>query len=203
MSEQTTLVCPHGSGEGEFRLSLDHIHRADARMQEVQSVTPLKAPELLTALNKAWLDVSRAALAVRQHRLKAENALKDRKAVVLMEDLPRILVEKQLGKANEELREAVLVRDKEYRRLEERLQQLEAIEELLKLKARAFDNAFTAVKRIINSPALGTGVGNVGHDSREEAHLDGLKPASTVCPVCNQQQYHCPGGLTCAQGHGF
>jgi len=203
MTEQATLVCPHGSGEGEFRLALDHIHRAEARMEEVQSVTPLKAPELLTALNRAWLDVSRAGLAVRQHRLKAEGALKARKAVVLLEILPKMLVEKQLGKANEELREAILTQDAEYARLEARLQQLEAIEELLKLKARAFDNAFTAVKRIVNSPALGMGAGDVGHVPKDGGRLEDLVPAGTQCPVCNQQQYHCPSGLTCAQGHGF
>ncbi len=148
------LTCPRGTDDGEINLPIASVLRAEARQAEVALVNKLTAPELLTAMNRAWLDVSQMAIAVTSHLNAAQKRVDKRKAIILLDEVPKLMEQKGIAKANEDVRQAALTLDEEYQLLVDRTQRIEAVLELLKLKARAFENAFTSVKRILGSSAL-------------------------------------------------
>lgn len=164
MSEIGDLVVIKGDGNGEIHLPMIRIANLEKRQLEVQIVTHIKAPELLTALNEGWLETSKLALRIHQEIMNAEKLLSKRKAIILLDEMPRILKEKQIDTVNESIRKAIIDQDAQHNEIEDRLRRLEAIEALLKIKAKGFENAFTAVKKIISSPTMALGPGNLSHE---------------------------------------
>lgn len=150
------LECP-AEGDRTLRIDLVPILKAEARLREVAFVTGMKAPELLTALNAAWLRVSNTAVGVEYQLTRAKEAVAKRQAVVLLEVVPAYLESHKGVGSNPETRQALLTQDVELVRLRDRQEQVEAILKLLRIKAQGFENGFTAVKRILQ-----TGIGMTG-----------------------------------------
>lgn len=155
-----SITFPAHDGSRRIDLPMEQVARAEARMEEVQFVTGAKAPELLTALNRGWLYVSKLALVVNQHKLKAETATATRRAIVLLDVMPALLKERGI-RSSTEVRDAILIQDIEYATCMERENEIRAVLELLKLKAKGLENAFSSVKKIIGDRSMLTGVGNL------------------------------------------
>jgi hypothetical protein len=145
------LVCPLGSGEGSFQIDLARVMRADSRHAEVGTVNTFKAPELMAAFNMAWIDASKAERLLRAQMKKAERSLDARRAVLLLEEVPKRLKAAGYDKSSEDLRRAVLSQDVEYAAIQERIDRLEAYAEMMKVHAKGFENSYTAVKKALGS----------------------------------------------------
>lgn len=198
------LSFPSYDGKRAISLPMASISRMEARQEEVQMVTRFKAPELLTALNRAWLVVSKMALAVNQHLLRAQRELEIRKAILLVDLLPDILVKKRLKTANEETRQGILVLDREYCEILDRVEQIRAVLEMLKVKAKGFQNSFDSVKKILGTSQLidGTGPGSLSHRPGEDLPFERYEVNGLLCVVCDLPQRETPGGASCPGGHG-
>lgn len=199
------VTIPSGIGDGTIRINLGRIARAEARMEELAFVTAIKAPELARAMNRGYLDASQDLATVSKFLRKGEELLALRKASILLDELPSIMVRLGITTSNKEIREAVFVQDPEVQRLQEVIGQLEAVAAVLRIKAQGFRNAFEATKKV-----LGGGLGPSGGGDRELTHDPGRPrevsdhPATgTDCPVCRLPQYSTPSGVVCIQGHGF
>lgn len=145
---------PGGGERPDLEIDLGAILQAEARQKEVAWANPGTAPHLLAAFTEAWRRISEKVAGIEYQLVKGQQRVASRKAVVMMEILPDFLRNnKEIGN-NPEVRAAVLTRDEELTRLQDRVDRMEAVLKLLKVKAHAFENAFTAVKRILQSDAL-------------------------------------------------
>jgi hypothetical protein len=145
------------TGEGSFVLDLSEVHRLEARKVEVASVTKFKAPELMQQMERGYYVVSTKLMPLVAFQLsQAEQALDARKAVVMLDEAPRILREKGLvtsrnpsGSADQ--RESVLALDKEYAQLKNTAEMIKAVYELLKGKRHGFEMSFRAIQKSFDS----------------------------------------------------
>jgi hypothetical protein len=157
MIETTELIVPFGDGgasdRSTFKIDLNPIFISEARQDEVATVTPMKAPELLAEFNRSWRDIHAHLTRLEAEKNKAEKAAKKRKGVLILEVIPEKLKALEIASAAD-TREAVINTDEEYGQLSERLDQLKAAIMFLKGKQESFENAFTSVKKIMGEAAF-------------------------------------------------
>lgn len=147
--QQTVITVPAGKeADRDFQIDLGDILAAEKRQDEVAVVTPMKAPELLALFNGAWRDVDRWFKKLVAEEQTAERELKKRGAKLLVDDVAGILTSKGLASSTD-TRNAVVLLDEQYQRLEERHAEIHAAAEYLRGKLKSFENAFTSVKKIM------------------------------------------------------
>lgn len=142
------LVCPSGSNHGHSNLPVGEILRIEARLPELAIATRLKAPELLHAFNLAWLECHKLIVLLGGFLAAAKKTAGKRKGVVILEVVPQKLQQMKIA-STADTRQAVLDTDEEYEACLDEQQQIEAAIELFKGKMKAFENAFTGVKKVI------------------------------------------------------
>lgn len=130
------------------------VQIAESRMFEVAAVTAHKANELLALFNNAFLETGKALAQARYQHVKAEQAISRRRAVIITDILPAKLVEKGLASArsplgSEDIRNAFIEQDEAFIAMSDRRDKIKAIMELLETKKKAFENAYTSVKKIL------------------------------------------------------
>jgi hypothetical protein len=157
-ADQNTLTVPRGTpGAGLMILDLAEVRQLEARKEEVVSVTKAKAPELMRAMEKGYTALVTQYLPMVGFELsQAEQATEERKAVVMLDEAPRILSEKGLTKPSNpsgtaDQRENVLALDKEYKALRNTVEMLKAVEALLKGKAKGFEMSYQSVKKVYDN----------------------------------------------------
>jgi hypothetical protein len=129
-------------------IDLGAILIAETRQAEVATVTPTKAPELLSAFNTSWRDIHQLVTKLTAEKIQAEKHVANRRARLLLEVVPAKL--KELGvPSSADMREAVVQLDPERESLQDRVDQLDAAIEYLKGKLKSFENSFTSVKKIM------------------------------------------------------
>lgn len=142
------------AGAPSIVIDLGHWARLEARIQEVATVTPVKAPELLATFNRAALDLDSLGTQLElEYQIAVREADKVR-AEVLLDRVPKILAEKGLATAknpmgSEDLRNAVLAQDRDYDAAIERAEQLKALTKLVRGKYDAFERAFRSVRTLV------------------------------------------------------
>ena len=149
---------PKGTpGAGHLELDLTEVRQLEARKDEVGSVNKAKAQELLRAMEKGYSAIANMLPMVSLELNRAEQAADERKAVVMLDEAPRILAEKGLirpsnpsGSADQ--RENILALDSEHKKLRENVDLLKATQELLKGKMRGFEMSFQSVKKVFDTP---------------------------------------------------
>lgn len=149
---------------GTFSIDTTQIESAVSRIGEVQTVTKLKAPELLSTYNLAWRDAAEAMAYVRANHIQAKKHADKLRAIILLDKAPTILKEKGLTTTkspggSEDFRQAILDSDDEYQAALENAAVIECIIELLRGKQKSVEMAFTSVKKIL-------GEGDVGYSNQ-------------------------------------
>lgn len=140
-----------------LELDLSEINLLESRKIEVASVTKSKAAELMSAMERGYSQIASVLIPQVQWELtQAESVADQRKAVVMLDDAPRILREKGLVTAKNpsgsaDQRENILALDKEYQGLRNTVEMLDAVYELLKGKMRGFEMSYQAVKKVYDS----------------------------------------------------
>lgn len=149
------LVVPAGTpGAQPIVVDIQAILVSEVRQDEVAIVTPAKAPELLSEFNHSWRELHRLVTGLTSEKNKAEKALAKRKAILLLDEIPKVLAEKGVASAAD-TRQAVIELDDEYCVLEDTAAQLKAVVELLKGKMKSFENAYSSVKKILGEDPNG------------------------------------------------
>lgn len=153
------ITIPRGvTGLAPLEIDLTNVYRAEGRIPEVAFVTPQKAPELLAVFIDAYASLAKHIVAVDFERSQAERAANKLRAIILLDKVPTILKDKGLTSArspsgSEDLRKAILDSDEEYTSALDKIDQLNALVELIKGKSRSVEMAYTSVKKIIGENA--------------------------------------------------
>lgn len=173
----TNIQLPSGDGgDATIELQMDPVHRALARIEEIAIVNAHKAPELCSCFARAFATVTDHMSRVTSEIVKAKNRLSNRVAVVTLDEAPRILREKGLISArspggSEDLRKSVLEVDPEYIVCRNRLQELEAYEELLKGKQECSEQGYLACRKL-----MGDSIGFQGRSQRLGSSMPEQQP---------------------------
>lgn len=175
----TSLVCPRGDGKGEpISLNLGKILETESRLMELSCITVDKAPELMAAFNKSWLELQRTVTVLRYEYVKAEDAIRKRKAVILLDYAEDILKSKGL-KSSADLRMAIVESDDEYVQTQDRASFLKSVISLLEGKMTAFENGFTAIKKLLSTIQLpANAIRDRGYEKEESPLPPGFGMAS-------------------------
>lgn len=159
MGNKKELACPRGTkGLPPLVFDMSSIYDVEARISEVAFVTPHKAPELLARFNEAFLELTRLITATEYEQIQAKKNANRIRSIILLDKAPQILKEKGLATAkspagSEDLRNAVLDSDDEYQSALDRADQITAVIKLLQGKLKAFEMAYSSVKKIIGENA--------------------------------------------------
>lgn len=145
------IVCPKADGRPVV-IDLRQIAIMERRLDDVQAVTPQKAPELLATFNRAFLEVGKLAIGMRAELGSAERTARSIRSRVVLDEVANVLKQKGLGSAKD-LRDAVLDGHVEYQDALERQHQIKCVVELLRDKQEAFKNAYSSVKKIMGEDA--------------------------------------------------
>lgn len=203
--EGTEIICPKVDGRYTL-IDLRTVSAYEARLDEIAIVTKHKAPELLAMYNRAYLEVCKMSVTLEAELAAAERQRGEIRSKIILDEVPRILKEKGLATAkspagSEDLRSAVLDGDTKYQDAVELCEQIRCVIVLLRGKQKAFENAYTAVKKIMGedafdhhpNPRLSAGESNVPV---------GNTALDTLCSICNERQFETPSGDCCPNGHG-
>lgn len=158
MTNSTLLRLPSGSAAGGiFELDLSEVHQLEARKVETASITKMKAPELMHAMEQGYsICATKLMPRVAFELSQAEQAAEERKSVVMLDEAREILTAKGLTTSRNpagsaEQRESVLALDAEYKSLRTKAEMLKAAFQLLKDKMRGFEMSFSTVKKVFDS----------------------------------------------------
>lgn len=155
ISTQEEIVCPRGNSNGNpILINIKEILRLESRTDEIQSLTPQKAGELMAVFIRAWRDLHKDVMVLTKERDDAERNCNKVRGRVILDEVPRILKERGLASSrspsgSEDLREAILSQDESYQEASEKLQYITCVLELLKGKMRSFQMAYEAAKNIL------------------------------------------------------
>lgn len=142
-------VSPNSGG---LALDLNEILAVEARIGEIAHVNPHKAPELLAAFNKAWLDAGDHLNKLEEEINNGEQYIGQVRGEILLDRADGILRERGL-KGSADLRQAIVDTDPEYIEASSRLRALQAARASLKNKQKAFEMAYHSVRRIVGENA--------------------------------------------------
>lgn len=148
----TSIVFRQATDGNPMEINLEGIAKAEARIADIQCVTPTKAPELLAAFTIAWRDLDQLVTLLNYQHVIAQAKLKEVRARILVDEVPDILKKKGLP-SSKDVRDAVIDQDPKVQELVERVQQIFCILELIKGKKEAIGMAFSSVKRIVGEGA--------------------------------------------------
>lgn len=191
-----SLMAPTVSGS-PLPLAFARIYKAESRIEEVAVVNAHKAPELLACFNMAFLELKEHLVKLQLLKVDALKAANKRRSVVILDEVPRILREKGISSSrspggSEDQRQAILDQDEEYLKAKDRVDLLEAMEELLEGKVEGMEWAFTSVKKVLgndNPWHHGSGLSKDRNLSAPSELPEGLQPGVTIDPNSTRAKF--------------
>jgi hypothetical protein len=147
-----SLLAP--AGDSTVAIPIRSVYEAESRIPEVAMVNAQKAPELLATFNIAYLDIKDVLLKLQYLLVEAEKAANRRRAIVILDEVPKILASKGISNArspggSEDQRNAVLDLDDGFVALMDKVHLTKALIELMEGKLKGIEWAFTSVKKIL------------------------------------------------------
>lgn len=138
--------------DNQVDIDVERVVRAEARIAETEVVTNEKAPELLGFLNRSLGDLQRTEARLRLEKDKAEVAARRARSDALLTLTDEFVAARGFSKSSKEVREALIDKDPEVVRLEDRLTELAAQVSYANASGRKFYNAFSALKNRVAVP---------------------------------------------------
>jgi hypothetical protein len=157
------LKVPRGTPNLEpMEFELGSLLKVENRKAEIAYVNKETAPELLTAFNEAYCATKRMMNQINLEYMNSKRYADQRRAIVILDVVPEVLKRKGLSTTrspggSEDLRKAVLDLDTEYNALLDIVAVLETAYEFLNIKAKGFEWAYHAVKKIYDPSSSGLG----------------------------------------------
>jgi hypothetical protein len=168
------LVFPSGNGiDAPIVLDLRPVFKAEARLIELQAVTRAKAGELLHCFIDAWKEARTAQARASKQLVVSKRKLKEVRAEVVLDRALDVLKDKGLvstrsPSGSEDLREAVVSRDRSYQAASERMEQIQAVVELMEIKAETMKMAYFAVNKLVDPVDRSSGSATSGGSGVDE-----------------------------------
>ncbi len=149
MQSKDELSIPRGLPNSEpLVFDMKAIRFAENRTEEIASITPGKAPELMAVFNQAYAELVSMVSAVEYEYETACRKSREIKAVIVLDKVPSILKERGL-QTNETTRQAIIDLDPDYQSAQETETILHSFKTLLEGKKKSIEMSYTAVKKIL------------------------------------------------------
>jgi hypothetical protein len=155
LSEDALLI-PSGV-EGKARpLDMRKIHKAEARLVELQGVTRLKAGELLYTFIDAFGEAKTHLAWLRGEYGRAKQRVREARGIVVLDKAADVLKAKGLASSrspagSEDLRDGVVNRDEEYKKVFDVFCQIEAAVEHMEGKVEKMKMAYYAISDLVKT----------------------------------------------------
>jgi hypothetical protein len=150
MENRLTLTIPNTS----IDIDITDIARIEHRVQEVSGVSKEKAPELLAAFNRAWLQLNSYLALLEKHLLVASRKTRQVRGRLLLDVIPKALEERGLS-TSKDLRDAYLDTDNEYQKALEVEETIQCTIALLRGKQKGIEMAYNSVKKLYSDRQMG------------------------------------------------
>jgi hypothetical protein len=131
-------------------LEMKKVLLAESRADEVAIVTPQRAPELMMVFNRGYLDATNLFAKVKLEQARADDEVNKIRAEILIDKVPALLKAKGLS-SSADMRQALVEADPDYQEARDRLARLDAMVEYLKGKMKFLENAYSSVKKIMDT----------------------------------------------------
>lgn len=184
MDPNTTLTIQTPDAQ-LLSIELDYAYQAESRIREISFVNKNTAPELCATFNSAYAKLAQAYSMLLYKMGQAEIAVKRRKAVLTLDIVPEKMVEKKLGKGNEDIREAFYYTDEDFVKAKDSLASIEAAKELIYIKMNALRMAFEATKAVLKDTGFSGEVKGSVMEVPDTAPM--VAPGTMVVEVSNQE----------------
>lgn len=188
MSGGTELIVPRGTPNLQpLKLAMGEIYAAEGRVHEVSFVNETTGTELAGFFNQATSIVGKYLGWVEYEILQAEKYLEEAKSDVIIDQAPEYAKKlKDTGmKMSEDIRAALVVKDKTYSQRLELLNGLKALKVFLKEKHDSFKRAYYSCDAKTNGPRGVPGKrinGSIGMTLEPQSNLMGAPSASALDP---------------------
>lgn len=161
----------------ELTFSMKKVLVAEARAEEIAIASPGRAPELLATFNRGYLDAANIFAKLKLEQARAEDDVARIKADILLDKAPDIIKSKGLT-SSVDIRQAIVDADVEYQEAKDRLSLLDASVEYVKGKMKFLENAYTSVKKIMDTDnwnmAMSGGRGDTNGTSDDTTPVGGV-----------------------------
>jgi hypothetical protein len=190
LQQQPVLVVHCGDpAKGQLQLQMASVWSAERRIDEIAYLTPQKAPELLVAFNRAYLDLTKMLARLELEVGTAQKFVDLRHAEVLLDVATEVLAKKGLS-SSKDLRDAVVATDPQHQELVARLQALQAMQRFLQCKTKVFERSYGSANKFVGersslpgAPQPGAQHGaSRGRDAQPGQNESGVPPAQVFRP---------------------
>jgi hypothetical protein len=115
------------------------------------------AAELMTIFNDAANDCGKSLSMVAYEILSAENTIQQIKSDIILDELPLALDKMGMKKSNEDIRNALIVRNHNYQQMNEILNHLSSVQFLLNEKIKCFVRAYNTCRLVADQKSRSPG----------------------------------------------
>jgi len=182
LSAKQALVVPRADGSAPYVFDMRPIFKAEARLVELQGITKFKANELVVAFINACDESKKFLSILNGELLRAKEQLKYVRGIVVLDRAVDVLKSKGLVSSSskspagsEDLRDAVVHTDKEYKEAVDRLAQVTAAAEYMDGKVEKMRMAYFCanaankdLREVTRDTSGGTGEEEVGAFTSQE-----------------------------------
>lgn len=148
LKEDALRVVRGKPNSGIICVPLVELRRVEGRIEEIATVTPHKAPELLSTFNRAFLDLDGYIKQIELEVNIAKQFQSTVRATILLDKAEEYFKERGI-KGSADLRQALVDSDVDYQNASERVNALESAREFLKGKQKGIEMAYSSVRKII------------------------------------------------------
>lgn len=153
------LIISRGKlGAGSISVDLSKILDAESRLSEISFLqSAVVAAELMTIFNDAANDCGKSLSVIAYEILSAENTIQQIKSDIILDELPAALERLGLKKSNEDIRNALIVRNHKYQQMSEILNHLSSVQFLLNEKIKCFVRAYNTCRLVADQKSRSPG----------------------------------------------
>lgn len=148
LTEEALRVVKGKPNSGILCIPMTGFRDVEERIPEIASITPHKAPELLSTFNRAYIEMDSY---IRKIELEVNIAKQHQatvRATIILDRAEAYFKERGI-KGSADLRQALVDADLDYQNATERLNALESAREFLKGKQKGIEMAYASVRKII------------------------------------------------------
>lgn len=134
------LVVPAFGKSPELRLEMNSIRSAESRFLEAKTVSPASYSDLEHTFNESYRDLKRHLSNIGYQLTLADKSIREAKANVILGAYAEHMKDKPKYQDNTDLRDAFLMKDKDYVAALDRVNQLKALQSNFEGKIKVIEN---------------------------------------------------------------
>jgi hypothetical protein len=146
--DQASIMIPGGPGapkddNGKYKdivLPIGATRESEARFKEVKDVNPVTYTELEHVFNESYRELKRHLATISYQVVMADKAVRQAKSTFLLDSYPALIKDRPKNENNADMRDAYLMRDKDYLEAMDRHAQLKALESFMEGRIKTVEN---------------------------------------------------------------